>query len=253
MNKVLEGKVAVITGGTQGLGFAIAEEFAAEGAEVVITGRHQDTIDEALDRLDPRCWGFRADVSVLADMESLYRAVSDRHGRVDIIVANAITNDNGPLGTITEEQFDKIINTNMKGVLWTVQPALPLMPSGSSVVLIGSTASISPPPGMSVYGGAKAGVRSMVRAWIQDIKGSGIRINVLCSGAIDTPSLRSALAGASGESEVDAAVEKMGSGNPIGRLAQPRELATVAVFLASDASSFITGTELFADGGMVQV
>lgn len=186
-------------------------------------------------------------------MESLYRAVSDRHGRVDIVVANAITNDNGPLGTITEDQFDKIINTNMKGVLWTVQPALPLMPSGSSVVLIGSTASISPPPGMSVYGGAKAGVRSMVRAWIQDIKGSGIRINVLCSGAIDTPSLRSALAGASGESEVDAAVEKMGSGNPIGRLAQPRELATVAVFLASDASSFITGTELFADGGMVQV
>lgn len=253
MSNTLEGKVAVVTGGTRGLGFAIAEEFSAEGAEVVITGRHQDTIDEALDRLDPRCWGFRADVSVLADMESLYEAVSDRNGHVDIVVANAITNDNGALGTITEEQFEKIIGTNMKGVLWTVQPALPLMPSGGSVVIVGSTASVSPPPGMSVYGGAKAGVRSMVRAWIQDIKASGIRINVLCSGAIDTPSLRSALAGASGEDQVDAAVAEMGSGNPIGRLAQPRELATVAVFLASDASSFITGTELFADGGMTQV
>lgn len=197
--------------------------------------------------------GFQTDVSVLSDMEALYTDVVTRYGRLDVVVANAITNDNAPLGSITESQFDKVIGTNMKGVLWTVQPALPLLPAGGSIVIIGSTASISPPPATSVYGGAKASVRSMVRAWIQDIKGSGIRINVLCSGAIDTPSLRSALEGASGADRVDEAVRAMGEGNPIGRLAQPREIATVAVLLASEASSFITGSELFADGGMVQV
>ena len=137
-------------------------------------------------------------------------------------------------------------------VLFTVQPAINLMKDGGTVVIIGSTASIQPPTGMSLYGGAKAALRTMVRAWIQEVRGTGIRINVLSPGAVDTPSLRSALADASGADAVDALVTEMGEGNPLGRLAQPRELGTAAVFLASEASSFITGVELFADGGMAQ-
>jgi NAD(P)-dependent dehydrogenase (short-subunit alcohol dehydrogenase family) len=253
MSKLLEGKVAVITGGGQGVGLGIAQEFVAEGASVVITGRRKEKLDEAVALLGPKSSGIVADVSKLAEMEAMFKEVMARHERLDIVVANAITNANGPLETITEEQWDKTFNTNAKGVLFSVQPALPLMKSGGTFVLIGSTASISPPPGMSLYGGAKAAVRCMVRSWIQDIKGSGIRINVLSAGAVDTPSLRAALSSASGADKVDAAVKSMGEGNPLGRLADPREIGKAAVFLASDASSFITGVELFADGGMAQV
>jgi NAD(P)-dependent dehydrogenase (short-subunit alcohol dehydrogenase family) len=253
MSKLLEGKVAVITGGGQGVGLGIAQEFVAAGASVVITGRRKEKLDEAVALLGPKSSGIVADVSKLAEMEAMFKEVMARHGRLDTVVANAITNANGPLGTITEEQWDKTFNTNAKGVLFSVQPALPLMKSGGTFVLIGSTASISPPPAMSLYGGAKAAVRCMVRSWIQDIKGSGIRINVLSAGAVDTPSLRSALGSASGADKVDAAVKSMGEGNPLGRLADPREIGKAAVFLASDASSFITGAELFADGGMAQV
>jgi NAD(P)-dependent dehydrogenase (short-subunit alcohol dehydrogenase family) len=253
MSFSLAGKVAVITGGGQGVGLGIAQEFVAHGATVVITGRRQATLDEAVRVLGPKSSGIVADVSKLSEMEAMFREVMARHGRLDTVVANAITNANGPLGTITEEQWDHTFNTNAKGVLFSVQPALPLMKSGGTFVLIGSTASVQPPPSMSLYGGAKAAVRCMVRAWIQDIKGSGIRINVLTAGAIDTPSLRTALESASGADKVDAAVAKMGEGNPIGRLGKPRDIGKAAVFLASDASSFITGVELFADGGMAQV
>jgi NAD(P)-dependent dehydrogenase (short-subunit alcohol dehydrogenase family) len=253
MEKSLEGKVAVITGGGQGVGLGIAKEFIAHGASVVITGRHKATLDEAVAVLGPKSTGIVADVSKLTEMEAMFAKVMTRHGRIDTVVANAITNANGPLGTITEEQWDHTFNTNAKGVLFSVQPALPLMKEGGTFVLIGSTASIQPPPSMSLYGGAKAAIRCMVRSWIQDIKGSGIRINVLSAGAVDTPSLRSALGSASGADKVDAAVKSMGEGNPLGRLADPREIGKAAVFLASDASSFITGVELFADGGMAQV
>jgi NAD(P)-dependent dehydrogenase (short-subunit alcohol dehydrogenase family) len=253
MNKQLEGKVAVITGGAQGVGFGIAQEFIDNGASVVLTGRRRAALDEAVARLGSKSSGVVADVSKLSDMEAMFKEVIDRHGRLDTVVANAITNANGPLGTITEAQWDHTFNTNAKGVLFSIQPALPLMKPGGTIVIIGSTASVSPPPSMSLYGGAKAAIRCMVRCWIQDIKGSGIRINVLCSGAVDTPSLRSALEAASGAARVDAAVKAMGEGNPLGRLADPREIGRAAVFLASDASSFITGVELFADGGMVQV
>jgi NAD(P)-dependent dehydrogenase (short-subunit alcohol dehydrogenase family) len=253
MSFSLAGKVAVITGGGQGVGLGIAQEFVAHGATVVITGRRQATLDEAVRVLGPKSSGIVADVSKLSEMEAMFKEVTARHGRLDTVVANAITNANGPLGTITEEQWDHTFNTNAKGVLFSVQPALPLMKNGGTFVLIGSTASVQPPPAMSLYGGAKAAVRCMVRAWIQDIKGSGIRINVLTAGAIDTPSLRTALESASGADKVDAAVAKMGEGNPIGRLGNPREIGKAAVFLASDASSFITGVELFADGGMAQV
>jgi NAD(P)-dependent dehydrogenase (short-subunit alcohol dehydrogenase family) len=253
MTKQLDGKVAVITGGGQGVGFGIAQEFVENGASVVLTGRRRAMLDEAVARLGPKSSGIVADVSKLSEMEAMFKEVMARHGRLDAVVANAITNANGPLGTITEEQWDRTFNTNAKGVLFSIQPALPLLSPGGAIVIIGSTASVSPPPSMSLYGGAKAAVRCMVRCWIQDIKGSGIRINVLSAGAVDTPSLRSALEAASGAAKVDAAVKTMGEGNPLGRLADPREIGKAAVFLASDASSFISGVELFADGGMVQV
>jgi NAD(P)-dependent dehydrogenase (short-subunit alcohol dehydrogenase family) len=167
-------------------------------------------------------------------------------------VANAGVGDSAPLGGITEDQFDLIYGVNVKGVLFTVQEALPLLPADGTVVIIGSTASVQALPGMSLYSGAKAAVRALVRGWIQDIKGSGVRINVLSPGAVDTPSLRIALAGASGADQVDAKVMQMGEGNPIGRLADPREIGKAAVFLCGAASSFITGVELFVDGGMAQ-
>jgi len=253
MKKSLEGKVAVITGGGQGVGLGIAMEFVEHGAKVVITGRSQATLNEAIAVLGPESSGIVADVSNLTEMEAMFAKVMTMHGQLDTVVANAITNANGPLGTITEEQWDHTFNTNAKGVLFSIQPALPLMKEGGTFVIIGSTASVQPPPSMSLYGGAKAAIRCMVRSWIQDIKGSGIRINVLSAGAIDTPSLRTALGSASGAGKVEATVKKMGEGNPLGRLGNPREIGKAAVFLASDDASFITGVELFADGGMAQV
>ncbi|HLA54026.1 MAG TPA: SDR family oxidoreductase [Flavitalea sp.] len=253
MKKSLEGKVAVITGGGQGVGLGIAMEFVEHGAKVVITGRSQATLNEAIAVLGPESSGIVADVSNLTEMEAMFAKVVAMHGRLDTVVANAITNANGPLGTITEEQWDHTFNTNAKGVLFSIQPALPLMKEGGTFVIIGSTASVQPPPSMSLYGGAKAAIRCMVRSWIQDIKGSGIRINVLSAGAIDTPSLRTALGSASGAGKVEAEIKKMGEGNPLGRLGNPREIGKAAVFLASDDASFITGVELFADGGMAQV
>ena len=182
----------------------------------------------------------------------MYAEVVSRHGRLDAVVANAGVGDSAPLGTITERQFDFIFGVNVKGVLFTVQAALPHLGSGGTVVIIGSTASIRARYGMGLYGGSKAAIRQFVRGWIQDVKGSGVRINVLSPGAVDTPSLRIALEGASGANQVEAKVREMGEGNPIGRLADPREMGKAAVFLTSEASSFITGVELFVDGGMAQ-
>ncbi|MEU9007920.1 SDR family oxidoreductase [Streptomyces sp. NPDC048551] len=253
MSLSLAEKVAVVTGGASGVGLAIAQEFVAHGARVVITDLHQEALDEAVAAIGPNCSGIVADVTKLADMEAAYRQVQERYGRLDAVVANAGIGAHAPLGAITEEQFDKTFNVNAKGVLFTVQPALALLPPGGTVVVIGSTASIQPPRGMSLYGGSKAAVRNFIRAWIQDTKGSGIRMNVLSPGAVDTDSLRSALAMAQGTDHVDVAVKTMGEGNPTGRIADPREMGKAAVFLSSDASSFITGVELFADGGMAQV
>ena len=249
----MAGKVALITGAAQGVGFGIAEEFLAHGATVVITDLKSAAVDEAVAKLGPGASGIAADVTDLESMEAAFDSVMAQHGRLDAVVANAGVGDSNPLGKITEQQFDRIYGVNVKGVLFPVQPALPLLQAtGGTAVIIGSTASIQPPAGMSLYGGAKAAVRAMVRTWIQDVKGTGVRINVLSPGAVDTPSLRKALAGASGADQVDDLVKKMGEGNPLGRLADPREMGRTAVFLSSDASSFITGVELFADGGMAQ-
>jgi len=197
MSHSLDGKVAVVTGGTQGIGLAIAEEFVKNGATVVVTGRDQGRLDETVATIGPTASGVRADAGSPAAMDALLKDVKARHGRLDAVVANAVADDHAPLGKITEEQFDTMIGTNLKGVLFAVQAAVPLMPSGGSIILIGSTASVAPPPGMSIYSAIKAGFHGMVRALIQDLKGTGVRINIVSPGAVDTPSLRRALGKAS--------------------------------------------------------
>jgi NAD(P)-dependent dehydrogenase (short-subunit alcohol dehydrogenase family) len=253
MSHSLEGKVAVITGGTQGIGLGIAKEFVNNGAMVVVTGRDKGRLDEAVKLLGPKASGAIADAGSPAAMDRLLTEVKRLHGRLDAFVANAVIDDHAPLGKITEAQFDRMIGTNLKGVLFAVQSAMPLMSSSGSIILIGSTASIAPPAGMSIYGAIKAGFRGMVRALMQDLKGTGIRINVLSPGAVDTPSLRRALGKAGGPEGVDAIVRSMAQKSPLGRIGDAREIGNVAVFLASDASSYVNGVELFADGGLTQV
>ncbi|MBT2414676.1 SDR family oxidoreductase [Streptomyces sp. ISL-12] len=253
MSMSLQGKVAVITGGASGVGFGIAQEFAAHGARVVITDLGRSDLDRAVARIGDACTGAVADVTDPTAMDRVYREVKAEHGRLDAVVANAGIGAHAPLGHITEDQFDRTFGVNVKGVLFTVQPALPLMPDGGAIVIIGSTASVRPPAGMSLYGGSKAAVRCLVRAWIQDIKGSGIRINVLSPGAVDTPSLRRAAEQAQGADAVIPLIRAMGEGNPTGRIADPREIGKAAVFLADDAAGFVTGVEFFVDGGVAQV
>jgi NAD(P)-dependent dehydrogenase (short-subunit alcohol dehydrogenase family) len=248
----LDGKVAVITGGAQGVGLGIAQEFIDHGATVVIADIDEGALARASAMLGTQVTIRRVDVTKLDQMQMFYDEVIAVHGHLDAVVANVGAGSSNPLHAITEDQFDFVFGVNVKGVLFTVQPAVGVMSHGGTVVIIGSTASIQPPTGMSLYGGAKAALRAMVRAWIQEVRGTGVRINLLSPGAVDTPSLRLALAGASGADAVDGLVEKMGEGNPLGRLANPREMGTAAVFLSSDASSFVTGVELFADGGMAQ-
>jgi NAD(P)-dependent dehydrogenase (short-subunit alcohol dehydrogenase family) len=248
----MDGKVAVVTGAGRGVGFGIAQEMAAAGASVVVTDLSQEVVDAAAAQIGSGAEGLTADVTQLGSMEAMYAEVIRRHGRLDAVIANAGVGDGAPLGSITEKQFDFITGVNLKGVLFTVQAALPHLKPGGTVVIIGSTASIQAQKGMSVYGATKAGLRMFVRTWIQDVKGSGIRINLLSPGAIDTPSLRKAFADASGPENVDANVKRMGEGSPLGRLGDPREIGKAALFLASDQSSFITGVELFVDGGVAQ-
>ncbi|WP_395575050.1 SDR family NAD(P)-dependent oxidoreductase [Streptomyces sp. BK79] len=253
MSMTLDGEVAVITGGASGVGFGIAQEFAAHGARVVLTDLDRADLDRAVAQIDGPCTGIVADVTDPVAMDRALREAKSEYGRLDAVVANAGIGAHAPLGHITEDQFTRTFDVNVKGVLFTVQPALPLMPDGGSIVVIGSTASVQPPAGMSLYGGSKAAVRCLVRAWIQDIKGSGIRINVLSPGAVDTPSLRRAAEQAQGAEAVVPLVRAMGEGNPTGRIADPREIGKAAVFLASDAASFVTGVEFFVDGGVAQV
>lgn len=249
----LEGKVAVITGGGQGVGFAVAEEFVRRGARVVITGLEEEQLADAAQRIGPRSLGLVADVRVERDMHTVYARAVERFGAIDIVVANAVVGDSNPLGKIGEAQFDHIFDTNVKGVLFTVQPAIAHLRDGGSIVLVSSTASVKGAEGMSLYGGAKAALRSMARSWTLELRGTGIRVNVATLGAVDTPSLRSALADALGAEQVPRAVASMGEGSPLGRLLQPREVASAIAFLASDASSGIAGAELFVDGGLAQV
>jgi NAD(P)-dependent dehydrogenase (short-subunit alcohol dehydrogenase family) len=250
MTKKLENKVAVVTGGTSGIGLATAKRFAAEGAKVVVTGRRQPELDAAVKQIGSGAIGVRGDVAVLADLDRLYATVKEKHGRVDVLFANAGGGELAPLGQITEEHFDKTFGSNVKGLLFSVQKALPLMPDGASIILNASIVSIKGMEAFSVYSATKAAVRSFARSWTTDLKARKIRVNVISPGPIETPAMDSLGDTPEKRQEFKAG---MAASVPLGRLGQPDEIAKVAVFLASDDASFVTGIELFVDGGMAQV
>jgi NAD(P)-dependent dehydrogenase (short-subunit alcohol dehydrogenase family) len=251
MARRLAGKVAVVTGGTTGIGLASAKRFAAEGARVFITGRRQVELDKAVAAIGGNASGVRADSAKMADLNRLYSQVKADAGRIDILFANAGGGSNLPLGSITEEQYDDTFGRNVKGVLFTVQKALPLLVDGASVILTGSTASIVAMPAFSVYGASKAALRSLARHWTLDLKERRIRVNVLSPGPTKTPGLLD-LAGDDRAAQ-QGMLDQMASELPLGRVADPEEIASAPLFLASDDSSFVTGVELFVDGGQAQV
>jgi NAD(P)-dependent dehydrogenase (short-subunit alcohol dehydrogenase family) len=246
----LDGKVAVITGGNSGIGLATAKRFAAEGAKVVITGRRQAELDKAVAEVGHGAIGVQGDVSNLADLDRLYATVKERHGRVDVLFANAGGGKFAPLGSITEEHFDREFGINVKGLLFTVQKALPLFTDGGSIILNASIVSIKGMAAFSVYSATKAAVRSFARTWTVDLKDRKIRVNALSPGPIETPGVDGL--GKSRE-EIEQIKAGLAAGVPLGRMGEADEIAKAAVFLASDDSSFVAGIELFVDGGMAQI
>ena len=242
----LEGKVAVITGGSTGIGLATAQRFVAEGAYVFITGRRQAELDAAVAEIGPAATALRADASVLSDLDAVYAQISRSAGKLDILFANAGGGDMLPLGAITEEHFDRIFGTNVRGVLFTVQKALPLLTNGASVILTSSTTSIQGTANFSVYSASKAAVRNFARSWILDLKDRGIRVNTLAPGATETPGLVE-LAGTD-KAQQQGLLDFLASRVPLGRVGRPEEIANAAVFLASDAASFVSGHILYVDG-----
>lgn len=250
MSQKLSDKVALVTGGTSGIGLATAKRFVAEGAYVFITGRRQTELDAAVKEIGKSVTGVQGDVSKLADLDRLYATIEQEQGRLDVLFANAGIAEFVPLGSITEEHFDKTFNTNVKGLLFTVQKALPLMPEGASVILAASTTSIKGTPAFSVYSATKAAVRSFARNWILDLKDRQIRVNAVSPGVVPTPGYN--LLGLS-EEQLKAFVESQASTIPLGRVGKPDEIAKAVVFLASDDSSFVNGIELFVDGGVAQI
>jgi len=239
----LQGKVAVITGGSTGIGLATAKLFVREGAYVFIMGRRQKELDEAVKAIGSNISGVQGDVAKLADLDRLYETVKGK-GRIDIVFANAGLVEIAPLKEVTEENFDKIFNINVKGTLFTVQKALPLLNDGGSIILMGSVASAKGTPGWSVYGASKAAIRNFVRGWTVELKDRRIRSNVLSPGPIETPLVAA---------QPQDAIASIVSTIPMGRMGEPDEVAKAALFLASDDSSFVTGIELFVDGGRAQI
>jgi len=248
MSKKLSGKVAVITGGSSGIGLATAQRFAAEGAYVYITGRRQSELDAAVKQIGDNVTAVQGDVSKLDDIDRLYAAVKQQHGRIDVLFANAGGGEFAPLGSVTEEHFDKIFGINVKGLLFTVQKALPLFQDGGSIILNASIAGSKGMEAFSVYSATKAAVRSFARSWTVDLKQRKIRVNAVSPGPIQTPAI-DRLAGEEGD-QLRAGLASM---VPLGRVGTGDEVASAALFLASDDSSFITGIELFVDGGAAQV
>jgi NAD(P)-dependent dehydrogenase (short-subunit alcohol dehydrogenase family) len=246
----LDGKIAVITGGNSGIGLATAKRFAAEGAKVVITGRRQAELDKAVAEVGHGAIGVRGDVAKLADLDRLYATVKEKHGRVDVLFANAGGGKFAPLGAITEEHFEQEFNVNVKGLLFTVQKALPLFTDGGSIILNASIVSIKGMAALSVYSATKAAVRSFARTWTVDLKDRKIRVNALSPGPIETPGVEGL---AKSREELEQIKASLAKQVPLGRMGEADEIAKVAVFLASDDSSFITGVELFVDGGMAQI
>jgi NAD(P)-dependent dehydrogenase (short-subunit alcohol dehydrogenase family) len=246
----LEGKVALITGGNSGIGLATAKEFVDRGAYVFITGRRDPELAAAVKDIGRNVTGVRGDVSNLGDLARLFAQIKREKGKLDIVFANAGVATYAPFGQITEEHYDSIFSINVKGLLFTVQKALPLMPDGSSIILNASIVASRGLPANSVYSATKAAVRSFARTWTTDLKHRRIRVNAVSPGPIETPGLNDLVASTgAGEQRLKA----LSSSVPLGRLGTPTEIAKAVVFLASDDSSYVTGTELFVDGGFAQV
>ncbi len=246
----LDGRVALVTGGSSGIGFATAQEFVGEGAHVFLTGRREKELAAAVKEIGRNVTGIRADVSNSQDLDRLFSQIKNEKGKLDIVFANAGAAKYAPLGQISEELYQSIFDVNVKGVLFTVQKALPLIPEGGSIILNASIVASKGLPANSVYSATKAAVRSFARTWTTDLKGRHIRVNVVSPGSTDTEGLRGLL----GSSEVgEQRLKTINASVPLGRLAKPKEIARAVVFLASDDSSYITGTELFVDGGFAQV
>jgi len=246
----LAGKVALVTGGNGGLGLAAAKRFVAEGATVYITGRRQNELDSAVREIGAGVVGIQGDIANLADLDRMFATIRERSGRLDLLFANAGIGEFVPLGQITEEHFDRIFGVNVRGTVFTIQKALPLMRDGGTIVINGSMVSVKGMPAFSVYAATKAALRSFARTWSVDLKGRGIRINVVSPGTVITPGYtRSGMS----DAQIDQIKEGVAATTPLGRVGTPDEIANAVVFLASDESSYMTGADLFVDGGAAQV
>ncbi len=246
----LSGKIALVTGGNSGIGLATAKRFAAEGAHVYITGRRQASLDDAVKEIGSNVTAVQGDVANLADLDRLFAQIKSEQGRLDVLFANAGGGEFMTLGSYTEEHFDKTFNTNVKGLVFTVQKALPLLPDGAAIVLNASIVSVKGFPAFGVYNATKAAVRSFARTWTNELKERRIRVNVVSPGPIDTPAIKGLAANEEQEKQFRAG---MIAGVPLGRMGEPDEIAKAVVFLASDDSSYVAGVELFVDGGYVAV
>jgi NAD(P)-dependent dehydrogenase (short-subunit alcohol dehydrogenase family) len=247
---MLDGKIALVTGGTSGIGLATATEFVREGAYVFITGRREAELAAAEAAIGQNVAAVQGDVSKMADLDRLFARIEREKGRLDIVFANAGVARYGAFGAITEELFDSIFDVNVKGLLFTVQKALPLMPDGSSIILNASIVASKGLPSNSVYSATKAAVRSFARTWTTDLKSRRIRVNAVSPGSIDTPGLSDLLASSAAGQE---RVKMIANSVPLGRFGRPDEIAKAVAFLASDRSSYVAGAELFVDGGFAQV
>src|SRR6476660_2483054 len=247
----LEGRVAVITGGNSGIGLATAQRFVSDGAYVFITGRRQSELDAAVKQIGKNnVTGVQGDVSNLEDLDRLYAEVKEQKGRIDVLFANAGIVEFAPLGAITESHFDKIFSVNVKGLLFTVQKALPLFQDGGSIILTASVGGSKADPAMSVYGATKAAIRSFARTWTVELKHRKIRVNAISPGPIDTPIFNGF---AQSEEQIEQFKTSFVSTIPMGRMGSSDEIAKAVLFLASDDSSYVTGIELFVDGGRAQI
>ncbi|WP_405833874.1 SDR family oxidoreductase [Streptomyces sp. NBC_01176] len=246
----LTGKVAIVTGGTTGIGLATAKRFAAEGAQVYVTGRRKAELDAAVQDIGSGAVGIQGDIADLADLDRLYAAVEQDGRRIDVLFANAGGGEFARLEEVTEEHFDQTFGINVRGLLFTVQKALPLLNEGASVIVPGSTAAASGAEAFGVYAATKAAIRSLARTWANELKGRGIRVNVIVPGPIDTPGIT----GLAPDAEQAGQLKGHLAGQvPLGRLGRTEEVASAVLFLASDQSSFTTGSELYVDGGQNQV
>jgi NAD(P)-dependent dehydrogenase (short-subunit alcohol dehydrogenase family) len=251
MSQKLTGKIAVITGGSSGIGLATAKRFISEGAYVFITGRRKTELDAAVREIGSNVTGVQGDAARLDDLDKLYAAVKEQKGKLDIVFANAGTGEFAPLGQITETHFDKQFNVNVRGLLFTVQKALPLLRQGGAIVLNASIVSITGSPAFSVYSATKAAVRSFARTWSVDLKDQRIRVNAISPGVIPTPGYNTSLGMT--QEQVDQFVQSQIGNIPLGRPGTTDEIAKAVLFLASDDSSYVNGVELFVDGGLAQI